>query len=95
MGDSNSIQSILQSTARWRHSYLLEFLVEKIYWPNDMLKVAFKSAQSKACAGILGKEIGRRGIKVRNMWLCVCFNDGDMQGDMWGGEPRVRDWRGE
>jgi hypothetical protein len=32
-----------------------------------MLKVAFKSAQRKACAYILGDEIGRRGIKVRNM----------------------------
>ena len=94
MGDSDSVQSILQSTARWRHSYLLQFLVEKIFWPNDMLKIAFTSAQSQACKDILGKEIGMRGIKVRNMWLCVCFNDGDMGGDVGGEGARVDRWRG-
>lgn len=94
MGEGGAVQSILESTARWRHSYLLEYLVEKIYWPAEMLKTAYRSAQSKTCADILGKEIAKRGIKVRNMYLCVCFNDGDMEGDLPTEEAK-REWRSQ
>lgn len=78
MKDSNTKMSILQSATRWNHSYLLSYLVKNIDWPPEMLKEAYNSATTAYCKNILKEEMTKKGIRVRTLLWCVCFDEANL-----------------
>lgn len=78
MKDSNTKMSILQSASRWNHSYLQSYLINNIDWPPEMLKEAYNSANNAFCKTTLKEEMNKKGIRVRQLLWCVCFDEANL-----------------